>query len=183
MYFIHLYRLMQCRSLLLYHFKSCNRYISYEFIGPELCVNLALQCRPRPFSIRSDGLPSHTHTHNGHCTVTLWASLPSMCMPETHGHYRYSLVSSLHIMLFTCRKARSCIQWIMFWAVTGTSITATPQDGHPLWGPPVPAGVDRRKEWRRARAESRSAESAEASPLIVNSINVHSIDCHNVIMS
>lgn len=109
MYFIHLYRLMQCRSLLLYHFKSCNRYISYEFIGPELCVNLALQCRPRPFSIRSDGLPSYTHTHNGHCTVTLWASLPSMCMPETHGHYRYSLVSSLHIMLFTCRKARSCI--------------------------------------------------------------------------
>lgn len=73
-------------------------------------------------------------------------------------------------------------QWIMFWAVTGTSITATPQDGHPLWGPPVPAGVDRRKEWRRARAESRSAESAEASPLIVNSINVHSIDCHNVII-
>lgn len=74
-------------------------------------------------------------------------------------------------------------QWIMFWAVTGTSITATPQDGHPFWGPPVPAGVDRRKEWRRARAESRSAESAEASPLIVSSINVHSIDCHNVIMS
>lgn len=126
----------------------------------------------------------HTHTHNGHCTVTLWASLPSMCMPETHGHYRYSLVSSLHIMLFTCRKARSCIHnGSCFELSRGPASPQLHRMGIPFGVHPYQQGWTAERNGGRARAESRSAESAEASPLIVNSINVHSIDCHNVIMS
>lgn len=78
MYFIHLYRLMQCRSFLLYHFKSSNRYISYmnsldrSFVSTWHC---SVVKGLFPFGLMGC---HHTHTHT--MVIALW-HFEHLCPP------------------------------------------------------------------------------------------------------